>query len=136
MSPADLRTVNHIPGGMLVKAGSTLLVHRKGALDNDVQEHTAENAHLSLAPEVVLRRVQVQARKGDTLASLGARHGVSAASLAAWNRLTPVALLKPGQRLVVLVPSAPARQAAKAPRSPVGSTKKVANTRPRPQKAR
>jgi membrane-bound lytic murein transglycosylase D len=56
---------------MLLKAGSTLLVHRKGALDNDVTGHTADNAQLSLAPEIVLRRVAISARKGDTLASLG-----------------------------------------------------------------
>ena len=63
MVVADLRSANNIPAGMLVKAGSTLLVHRKGALDNDVNENTAENAHLSLAPEVVLRRVQITAAK-------------------------------------------------------------------------
>ena len=104
-----LRSVNNIPNGMLLKAGSTLLVHRKGALDNDVTEHTADNARLSLAPEVVLRRISITARKGDTLASLGARHGVTAANLASWNRLPTVATLKPGQQLVMLVPSVPPR---------------------------
>jgi len=109
MAPTDLRAANSIPGGMLVKAGSTLLVHRKGALDNDVKESTADNAQLSLAPEVVLRRVQITARKGDTLASLGARHGVSAASLAGWNRIPTMTTLKSGQHLVIFVPSMPAR---------------------------
>ncbi|MFM7025037.1 MAG: transglycosylase SLT domain-containing protein [Limnohabitans sp.] len=104
-----LRSVNSIPAGMLLKAGSTLLVHRKGALDNDVTEKTAENAQLSLAPEVVLRRVSITARKGDTLASLASRHGVTANSLAGWNRLHASAGLKPGQHLVIFVPSVPAR---------------------------
>ncbi len=135
MSAPLLRSVNNIPAGMLLKAGSTLLVHRKGALDNDVTEHTADNAQLSLAPEVVLRRISITARKGDTLASLAARHGVTAASLASWNRLPAVATLKPGQHLVMLVPSVaqrstrmasrgkaavaskPAKQVAQAPRS-------------------
>ncbi len=112
MPAALLRSVNGIPNGMLLKAGSTLLVHRKGALDNDVTENTAENAQLSLAPEVVLRRVHVSARKGDTLASLAARHGVTATSLAGWNKLPTVAALKPGQNLVVLVPSVPARSSS------------------------
>jgi len=80
MPAAVLRSVNNIPNGMLLKAGSTLLVHRKGALDNDVTEHTADNAQLNLAPEVVLHRVAISARKGDSLASLGARHGVTAAA--------------------------------------------------------
>ena len=114
MAPAELRAANGIPGGMLVKAGSTLLVHRKGTLDNDVKESTADNAQLSLAPEIVLRRVHISARKGDTLASLGARHGVSASSLAGWNHLPTMAKLKGGQTLVMYVPSLPARAQAKA----------------------
>ena len=126
MSASELRAVNQIPAGMLVKAGSTLLVHRKGHLDNDVEEGTADNAHLSLAPELILRRIQIQARKGDTLASLGARHGVSAASLAGWNRLSQSALLKPGQSLVVFVPSAPSRSVATASRTKANGGKKVA----------
>ena len=105
MSAEDLRSANGIPRGMLVKAGSTLLVHRKGALDNDVSEHLADNAQLRLAPEVVLRRIRVTARQGDTLARLAARHGVSAANLASWNRLSAGARLRPGQRLEVLVPT-------------------------------
>jgi len=123
-----LRSVNNIPAGMLVKAGSTLLVHRKGALDNDVKETTADNAQLSLAPEIVLRRIQITARKGDTLASLGARHGVSATSLAGWNRLPAVAALKPGQNLVMFVPSVPARSSRLAVRSKAPSSGKVAAT--------
>jgi membrane-bound lytic murein transglycosylase D len=55
---------------MMVKAGSTLLVpHRKGQLDNDVTEHLADNGQLGLAPEVVLKRIAVKARQGDSLAS-------------------------------------------------------------------
>ncbi len=111
MPAALLRSVNNIPSGMLLQAGSTLVVHRKGALDSDVTERMADNAQLSLAPEVVLRRVALKARKGDTLASLGARHGVSASSLANWNKLASTAALKPGQTVVMLVPSV-------APRSP------------------
>ena len=109
MPAHELRAVNSIPAGMLLKAGSTLLVHRKGALDNDVTEHTADNAQLSLAPEIVLRRVAISARKGDTLASLGARHGVTAANLASWNKLPANVHLKPGQALAIYVPSVPVR---------------------------
>ena len=129
-----LRSVNNIPNGMLLKSGSTLLVHRKGALDNDVTERIADNAQLSLAPEVVLRRVSIKARKGDTLASLGARHGVSAASLASWNKLPAMVVLKPGQSVVMLVPSvAPRNNHRMAQRSTKGapagkSTKQVAQT--------
>ncbi len=134
-----LRSVNNIPAGMLLKAGSTLLVHRKGALDNDVTEHTADNAQLSLAPEVVLRRISITARKGDTLASLGARHGVTAANLASWNRLPTVATLKPGQQLVMLVPSVAQRSTRLASRGKAAAPSKPAKQiaqGPRPQTAK
>ena len=123
MAANELRAVNSIPGGMLLKAGSTLLVHRKGALDNDVTGHTADNAQLSLAPEIVLRRVSISARKGDTLASLAARHGVTAASLASWNKLSASANLKSGQQLSILVPSAPARSSTRLAGKASGTAK-------------
>lgn len=127
MPAALLRSVNSIPNGMLLKAGSTLLVHRKGALDNDVKESTADSAQLSLAPEVILRRVLIHARKGDTLASLGARHGVTAGNLASWNKLSTAGALKNGQKLVILVPSLPARSNTKlAARGKSPSTHKSA----------
>src|SRR5574343_574144 len=105
MPHSVLRSANNIPQGMLVKAGSTLLVHRKGHLDKDVQESTADNAQLSLTPEVVLRRIRVAARRGDTLAILAARHAVPAARLANWNHLSPSAALKAGQSVTMYVPS-------------------------------
>ena len=113
MPVEQLRSVNGIPPRMMVKAGSTLLVHRKGSLDNDVTEHLAENGQLALSPEVVLRKIQVKARKGDTLASLAARHGVTAANMADWNRLKISANLSAGQTLTVLVPSQAPRRVSK-----------------------
>lgn len=134
MPASELRAVNGIPMGMLLKAGSTVLVHRKGHLDNDVKEHTAENAQLSLAPEVVLRRIAITARKGDTLASLAARHGVTAANLASWNRLSQAGGLKAGQHLVMFVPSTPRFAASRAVakgKSPARPARKVAQTQRR-----
>ena len=143
MAADELRSANNIPRGMLVKAGSTLLVHRKGALDADVSEHLADNAQLRLAPEVVLRRIRVTARQGDTLARLAARHGVSAANLASWNRLPANARLRPGQSLEVLVPTQARRAAARTagpkraqpPRQAVAANHK-ARTRPPAKPAR
>jgi len=109
MPVEQLRSANSIPPRMMVKAGSTLLVHRKGMLDNDVTEHMADNAQLVLAPEVVLKRIMITARRGDTLASLAARHGVTAANMASWNKLHIVTSLKAGQALAVYVPSQAAR---------------------------
>lgn len=112
MSTEQLRSVNGIPARMLVKAGSTLLVPRQGKLDNDVTEHLADNGHLLLAPEVVLRKITVKARQGDTLLRLASRHGVTAANVADWNRLKPNATLSNGQSLSIYVPAQASRRAA------------------------
>jgi membrane-bound lytic murein transglycosylase D len=114
MSADQLRSVNGIPARMLVRAGSTLLVPRQGKLDNDVTEHLADNGHLLLAPEVVLRKIRIKARAGDTLARLASRHGVSAANVAGWNRLKPNAKLSNGQTLSIYVPAKASRRAASA----------------------
>jgi membrane-bound lytic murein transglycosylase D len=110
----ELRSVNGIPPRMMITAGSTLLVHRKGRLDSDVTEHLADNGQLGLAPEVVLKRIAVKARKGDSLASLAARHGVSQANMAAWNQLKINARVTPGQSLTILVPSQASRRVSRS----------------------
>jgi membrane-bound lytic murein transglycosylase D len=46
MPVEQLRSVNDIPQRMMITAGSTLLVHRKGQLDNDVTEHLADNGQM------------------------------------------------------------------------------------------
>ena len=109
----ELRLVNGIPPRMTITAKSTLLVPRKGQLDNDVTEQVADNAQLGLAPDVVLKRISVKARKGDSLASLAARHGVSQANMASWNQLKMNANLTAGQSLTLLVPSQGSRRVAR-----------------------
>ncbi len=104
MSESELREVNNIPPRMLVRAGSSLLVHRNSQRDADVPEHVADNGQLSLQPEIILKRSTVRARKGDNLASLARRYGVSAASAAGWNKLAVNARLKPGQRVTLMLP--------------------------------
>ena len=113
MSESELRSINPIPNGMQVKQGSTLLVARQGNLDNDVTEHLAENAQISFAPEVVLRRIMVTALKGDTLATLAARHDVTPANIAAWNKLKMPVALKPGQSIAILVPTTASSKGSK-----------------------
>ena len=117
MSESELRRVNNIPPRMKVRAGSSLLVHRSGSRDRDVSEFIADNAQLSLAPEVVLKRTVVRARKGDTLARIADRYRVSAVSVAGWNGLAVNARLKAGQRLTLMLPkSAGVARSAKAAR--------------------
>jgi membrane-bound lytic murein transglycosylase D len=113
MSEKDLRSVNQIPSGMQVKQGSTLLVARQGSLDADVTEHLADNAQISFAPEIVLRRLMVKVQKGDTLASLASRYDVTPTSIASWNKLKMPVALKPGQSIAILVPTTASSRGSK-----------------------
>lgn len=101
MPESDLRSLNKIPPGMLVKAGSTLLVPRMGHTQADVSEHVADHAQLALQAEMVLRRSTVTAKKGETVQSLAKRVRHDAADLAKWNKLSASTALKAGQALVV-----------------------------------
>ena len=104
MSEADMRSINGIPPRMLVKAGSTLLVPRSAKVINDVTSHVADNGHMSLAPEVVRRRVNVKARKGETVATLARRYRVSSLEVADWNQVTAHTAFRMGQSVVVFLP--------------------------------
>ena len=107
MAEELLREVNRIPERMLVKAGSTLLVPRNSGLQADVASHVADNATITLTPEVrAQRRVSYKAgRKGESVASVAKRHGVSPADLAAWNKLSVAGQFKAGQQVVVMLPA-------------------------------
>ncbi len=101
MPESDLRSLNHIPPSMLVRAGSTLLVPRDSSHKAEVPELLADNGHVQLQPEVVRRKSTVKARKGETITSLAARLRLDAHDVAQWNKLQVGHRLKPGQALVV-----------------------------------
>jgi membrane-bound lytic murein transglycosylase D len=124
MSEADLRSVNNIPPRMLVRAGSSLLVHRSAHRDADVPEHVADNGQLSLQPEIILKRSTVRARKGDNLARLASRYGVSPVSAAGWNKLAVNARLKRGQQITLMLP----QRVSLAQADPVRRTSKARET--------
>jgi membrane-bound lytic murein transglycosylase D len=108
-----LREVNRIPPRMLVRTGSTLLVPRNG-VHADVAEHIADNAMIAFAPDgPQLRRLTLKAgRRGDSVAAVARRYGVSAQQVASWNGVTPGASFRAGKTIVVY--TAPkARSAAK-----------------------
>ena len=104
MTEVDMRSVNSIPPRMLVKAGSTLLVPRSAKVINDVTSHVAENGQMSLAPEIVTRRVNVKARKGETVATLARRYRVSTLEVADWNQVTAHSSFRLGQSVVLFLP--------------------------------
>lgn len=104
MNEADLRSVNNIPPRMLIKAGSTLLVPRGAKMAEDVAVHIADNAQVSLAPEIVTRRTTVKARKSESVATIAKRYGLSALNVAQWNDVGVTGRFKPGQQVVVFLP--------------------------------
>lgn len=105
MTESELRSVNHIPARMRIRAGSTLLVRRSASLNTDVSERVADNGQLSLTPEVVLRKTIVKAGKKDTVTSMAKRFAVSTQSLAEWNKVSATASFKLGQQVVLYLPA-------------------------------
>ncbi len=105
MQEDELRAVNNIKGRMLIRAGSTLLVRRATSVLLDVSNHVADNGHLTLAPEVVLRRTTVKAGKKDTVASLARRYRLNVDDVAQWNKLSASAAFKAGQKVVLYLPA-------------------------------
>ena len=118
MSEEELRTVNKIPPRMLIKAGSALLVPRSISHQKDVSEKLADTGQLNLAPEQVLRKQVVKARKGDTMASLAKRYKVSVDQLADWNKLALNSSLKPGQKVMLMLPGKAKKTKAAAGKKP------------------
>jgi len=119
MSEASLREVNRIPARMLVKAGSTLLVPRPEHGGVDVSEHLADNAMMTLTPDVPpLRRVTLRAgKKGETVASVAKRYRTTPATVAQWNRTSATARFKAGETIVVYVAQKATRVAAVSPKA-------------------
>lgn len=122
MSEADLRAVNNIPARMVIKAGSTLLVPRSAHMEQDVASKVADNGQVSLAPEVVLKRITMKAGKRDNVNSIAKKYRVTPANVAEWNKTTINASFKAGQQVVLFVPAkaarkAPARSATATPKS-------------------
>lgn len=107
MPESSLRELNHIPPKMLVKAGSTLLVPRSEQRMQDVSEVLADNAMMTLAPDVPpLRRISVKAGKRDTVASLARRYKVAPQQVAQWNKVPAGATFRKGQTIAIYVPAA------------------------------
>jgi membrane-bound lytic murein transglycosylase D len=104
MPEADLRSSNSIPPHMLIKAGSTLIVPRTAAMQDDVQAHVADNATLAFMPEIVTRRTVVKAGKRESVATIARRFRVMTASVAQWNDVASSAVFRPGQDVVVYLP--------------------------------
>jgi len=128
IDPDTLREINSIPRGMRLKAGSTVMIPRSERHDEDISASLADNAMLSVEPDLPdARRVVVRAGRRDTVVTVARRYGVSVSQVQSWNKL-PGTKLVAGQSLVVMVPvrqggSAHAAHAAHAARAETASEK-------------
>ncbi len=104
MNENELRTLNNIPPRMMIKAGSTLVVPRSSQVEADVTSLVADTAQVSLEPEIVTRRTTIKARKGESVASIARRYGLTAASVAGWNHVSASAGFKKGHAVVLFLP--------------------------------
>lgn len=133
MTETELRTVNQIPSGMSIKAGSTLLVPRSDQMAADVVGRVADNGQLALVRESSARRTQVRAGKQDSVASVAKRYGVSAAQVAEWNNVATTAAFAVGQKIFLYLParSGPSKTARpaivrkQAPSSKAGTSTRI-----------
>jgi len=100
-----LMSVNKIPAGMRLKAGSTLVVPRtEDDDDEDISADVAESAVLAMEPDVPdTRKMLIRVRRKQSMESVASRYGVSVGQLKSWNR-THRDLVTPGQVLVLHVP--------------------------------
>jgi membrane-bound lytic murein transglycosylase D len=123
MSEAELRAINQIPSQMLIRAGSTLLVHRPPGMEVDVSVRVADSGQLSLSPERVPQKTTVKAGKKDTVTSLAQRYRLDPQDVASWNKLKPTSALKPGQSVVVYLLKNTNAASGKSSRKPVARNK-------------
>jgi membrane-bound lytic murein transglycosylase D len=104
MDADDLRRINAIPPGMMVRVGSTLLVPRSAQRQQNVSLQVADNAIVALTPEPPpLRKLSLRAGRKDSPASIAKRYRISASQVAQWNKVSPQGRFKPGQKIVVYV---------------------------------
>ena len=131
MSEPELRAINHIPAGVVIQAGSTLLIPRSATVREDVAEHVADNGQLSLSPQPVRASKAAKAGKKGSAAPVAGHYQTGARNVPDWNgggRIS--AVYRPGQALSVY-PST--RQKVSAPtRSAPSSTRIAKHTKGKP----
>jgi membrane-bound lytic murein transglycosylase D len=100
-----LMSVNKIPAGMRLKAGSTLVVPRTDSDDDeDISADVAESAVLAMEPDVPdTRKMLIRVRRKQSMEVIASRYGVSVGQLKGWNR-TRRDQVMPGQVIVLHVP--------------------------------
>ena len=129
-SASVLKEVNQIPGNMMVKAGSTLLIPKNTSTeDNDISQLVVDNSSLTMARDDI-RKIKVTAARKDTVASLARRYKVSTAQIKEWNNLKTDSL-RAGQKLQIEVAASPVKRnytrvaTISSPRKPIAKYKQT-----------
>ena len=104
VDPDTLMSVNRIPAGMRLKAGSTIVVPRGDDDDEDISADVAESAMLAVEPDVPdTRKMLIRVRRAQSMSTFADRYNVSVGQLKGWNRTHRDTVL-PGQLIVLHVP--------------------------------
>src|SRR3984957_13004429 len=99
-----LMSVNRIPAGMRLKAGSTIVVPRSDDDDEDISADVAESAMLAVEPDVPdTRKMLIRVRRAQTMSTFADRYNVSVGQVKGWNRTHRDSVM-PGQLIVLHVP--------------------------------
>jgi membrane-bound lytic murein transglycosylase D len=99
-----LMSVNRIPAGMRLKAGSTIVVPRSDDDDEDISADVAESAMLAVEPDVPdTRKMLIRVRRAQSMSTFADRYNVSVGQVKSWNRTHRESVL-PGQLIVLHVP--------------------------------
>ena len=140
MSEEELRSINKIPPRMLIKAGSALLVPRSASQQKDVSVKVADTGQLNLAPEQVLRKQVVKARKGEMIIRVTDANDVYVPRFCYHERMKPVGMCRMCLVEVVGGPPKPAASCAMQVRDlrpgPNGEAPVVKTKSPMVKKAR
>lgn len=98
----DIARWNRLEPNAPLIAGNTLLIWSRKTFG--VAKPLIANPAGKLANEKqMVRRIGYQVKKGDTLSHIAKKFSVSVNNLVAWNKLSKKKVLKPGQKLTILV---------------------------------
>jgi len=93
VSEKELRVWNRLGWSNLLRPGQKLIVSKKGRGTEKVSRNTGP-----------LKKIVYQVRSGDTLWGIGRRYETTTEKILAWNNLPADHILRPGDRLTLMVP--------------------------------
>ncbi len=128
ISSAELKQVNGIPSSKRIAGGGTILVPVTADLDEAAHiDHESTPEAALAAPYVSNRATSHVVKRGDTLAKIARRYGVSTTTLNAWNGLNK-GHISVGQRLIVRKVGNPKTAGAAAKNQRVNASKQATTT--------